>query len=106
MRWRMQKYKEQKARLIGADGVLHGEVKIPSIDLVTFMNIIITSWFSNDLSDMKQRWPQLRMVSNSLAKELGWTPEQAFHDYTPTADEESLVMQMKTPATTIAQTRT
>ena len=71
MRWRMQKYKEQKARLTGADGVLHGEVKIPTIDLVTFMNIIITSWFSNDLSDMKQRWPQLRMVSNSLAKELG-----------------------------------
>ena len=71
MRWRMEKYKEQKARQTGADGVVHGEVKIPSIGLVTFMNIIIRSWFSNDLSDMKQRWPQLRMVSNSLAKELG-----------------------------------
>ena len=47
----------------------------------------------------------MRMVSNSLAKELGWTPKQAFHDYTPTAEEERMVMQMKTPATSSAQTR-
>ena len=86
-------------------GVVHGEVKIPSIDLVNFMNIIIRSCFSNDLSDMKQRWPQLRMVSNSLAKELEWTPEQACHDYNPTAEEERMVMQMKIPVTSSSQTR-
>ena len=55
MKWRMSKYKEAKARLTDGDGVLRGEPKVPQMDLVTFMNIIINCWYANNFTRVKER---------------------------------------------------
>ena len=98
MKWRMSKYKEAKARLTDGDGVLRGEPKVPQMDLVTFMNIIIKCWYGNDFSRVKERWPELRMVSKALADEIGWTPDKAFNDYNPTPAEREIVSNILPPS--------
>ena len=85
--WRMNKYNEAKAHLKDAYGIVHGQVKVPQMDLITFMNIIIKSWFANKLDRVKKRWPELRLVPHALAQELGWTPAIGFKDYAPTPAE-------------------
>ena len=101
----MNKYKEGKARITDAEGLVHGQVKIPQIDLVTFMNIIIKSWFANKLDRVKERWPELRMVPHALAQELGWTPEVAFEDYKPTPAEVETAAAILPPSVQPVNTR-
>ena len=90
MKCRIGKYKMAKARLTDGEGVVHGEAKAPQMELVTFMNIIIKCWYANDLRRVKERWPELCIVSKALAGEIGWTPEQAFKDYNPPPAEREI----------------
>jgi len=103
--WRLNKYKEGKARITDAEGLLHGQVKIPQIDLVTFMNMIIKSWFANNLDRVKERWPELRMVPHALAQQLGWTPDMAFQDYNPTCVERETAAAILPPSVEQVNTR-
>ena len=51
------------------------------------MNLIIKTWRENDFSRVPERFKEIRMCTHAQGKSMGWTPQQAFHDYNPSEEE-------------------
>ena len=62
------------------------------------MNLSIESWRSNDFSRVKERFRDIRMCTFAQGQELGWTPQEAFKDYTPTKEEEGEIESILPPS--------
>ena len=86
---RAKKYAELRERVTDQNGVVQAKVQPPKIGLIGCMNLIIKTWRENDFSKVPERFKEIRMCTHEQGKAMGWTPQQAFHDYNPTEEEKT-----------------